>query len=560
MIYISIESRKGGVGKTTAALTLADCLIQKGYQVLLLDMDIIGTRIDNNFLLSMRETIHEVKIGGKPVNLLDLFKKEFMAGHNIPAFADEKEAGDKYLTFETGKCNIIGSNIYGDGADVSLVEDPRVLYDAFHAYWLMELVRSLTDHFVSAVGGDENIAVILDNSPGYSSIEKVVNDYLTDLGPDKGKILLVSTIDPQDLAACRQSSNAINNLLEEKIEAGRYYHALESGQTGTWKETAGFKAVWNNLCASGGRDPEYYAQKGYEKYSPFTRILVNKVPRNVYKQLYSTGILHEQSEAAAPFLNHMLYYFSNAMFERNGIHHQTNLGGKDGEFMLSCDMKLIIEDDKKYHSLRDYVVSLGLRNIFNEEWSPMAPFVKLHNYLRLQEVVKDNAVWEIPSKKIESKQHHNKIDYEVEVVKYFIYANLRENKHEFKVQLSQVASFVAQTIKSAEGMDEINFHPESQKLQDIEELTVLFGLAAYRLNVYAESCTLINELIKYCLEDTEAMEMLDAEVIDRRVSDVLEGNCKIKNHGDMLTEMLSNHRNARELELTIKDIIKYWNL
>lgn len=43
--YFSVESRKGGIGKTTVALNLGRCLLNTGYKVLLLDCDIIGTSI-----------------------------------------------------------------------------------------------------------------------------------------------------------------------------------------------------------------------------------------------------------------------------------------------------------------------------------------------------------------------------------------------------------------------------------------------------------------------------------------------------------------------------------
>ena len=43
---ISVESRKGGVGKTTAALNLSNLLVERGYKVLLLDIDITGTSIE----------------------------------------------------------------------------------------------------------------------------------------------------------------------------------------------------------------------------------------------------------------------------------------------------------------------------------------------------------------------------------------------------------------------------------------------------------------------------------------------------------------------------------
>ena len=42
-LFISVESRKGGVGKTTAALNLARLLLKKQRAVLLSDADITGT-------------------------------------------------------------------------------------------------------------------------------------------------------------------------------------------------------------------------------------------------------------------------------------------------------------------------------------------------------------------------------------------------------------------------------------------------------------------------------------------------------------------------------------
>jgi len=42
---ISVESRKGKVGKTTAALNLSYLLSKQGYSFLLLDIDITGTSI-----------------------------------------------------------------------------------------------------------------------------------------------------------------------------------------------------------------------------------------------------------------------------------------------------------------------------------------------------------------------------------------------------------------------------------------------------------------------------------------------------------------------------------
>ncbi|WP_252896754.1 ParA family protein [Metallosphaera hakonensis] len=39
---ISIRSSKGGVGKSTIAISLAKALAMKGYDVLLMDRDVVG--------------------------------------------------------------------------------------------------------------------------------------------------------------------------------------------------------------------------------------------------------------------------------------------------------------------------------------------------------------------------------------------------------------------------------------------------------------------------------------------------------------------------------------
>ena len=68
---ISVESRKGGVGKTTAALNIGYLLKEK-YHVLLLDVDITGTSIrtiqESRFWMNDTRLLTEED--GKPINLL----------------------------------------------------------------------------------------------------------------------------------------------------------------------------------------------------------------------------------------------------------------------------------------------------------------------------------------------------------------------------------------------------------------------------------------------------------------------------------------------------------
>ena len=72
----SIESRKGGVGKTTIALNLAKVILDREEPVLLLDCDITGTSISEpalNSPLWNNETNVIKDTEDKPINLLGYF-------------------------------------------------------------------------------------------------------------------------------------------------------------------------------------------------------------------------------------------------------------------------------------------------------------------------------------------------------------------------------------------------------------------------------------------------------------------------------------------------------
>ena len=86
----SVESRKGGVGKTTMALFLAKQLIAKG-PVLLLDCDVTGTSISipaekSSFWNKQTNVIHTTnsseKDGSEKMcsNLLDVFTQKYLRG------------------------------------------------------------------------------------------------------------------------------------------------------------------------------------------------------------------------------------------------------------------------------------------------------------------------------------------------------------------------------------------------------------------------------------------------------------------------------------------------
>lgn len=558
MVYISIESRKGGVGKTTTALTLAEVLSGKGYQVLMVDMDIVGTTIDSSFINANASSIHEVKFAREPANLVQLFKDVYMTGKNVPAFALEEANKDNAFSFSLGKCNFIGSNIYDNSNGVVPLEDPRILYDAYHAYWLLEFVKGISNSFSDAVGKDAKVAIILDNSPGFSSIENGIHDYITDLGPKSGKVLLVSTIDPQDVEACRQSKDVIQTLFDDKVAAGRYYRSMVERGEGEKRETQAFKTVWNCLCASGGQRPEYHSNEhGMEP--PFVSILVNKVPQIIFEQIFAEGILHRGSEEATPFQNHLLYFFSDPQLMSKEITHKQNYEGRFEQYRQSGNIVEIELDNARYLEACRFFKQLGLGDFFKEEWAPKAHFNDILEVMRGQEILREEPVWRIglPENLFVNKEH--RVADEVSLIEKYVMDNIKGG-----VRLRDIMPLVEESVMSVlnnmEDKTAIDFHPEHPKLQVIDDLVTSFGLAAYRLHIYEQVSEIFNMLMNFCLEDAENMEKLNKEAISRWIENVLDGRTVERNVVERLSQLLEERKNARELHKVLQLIIRSWEL
>ncbi len=226
-LIISVESRKGGVGKTTAALCLAKLLLEKGYAVLFLDLDITGTdATDIGESFYWKDILHPVTVGKKtePANLIELFHNDFMSG-KLP----------QEIKYKIDQINLLGSHIYNNKQDddsITCIEKPGVLFDALHGYWLLEFIESVIEQFESFVNSENNeqkVAVILDNSPGYMGLSPIIHEWLTDNGPVLNKFLMVSSLDRQDLRACEISVNKLHKLLEDKSDAGDLFYKLSEG-------------------------------------------------------------------------------------------------------------------------------------------------------------------------------------------------------------------------------------------------------------------------------------------------------------------------------------------
>lgn len=558
MVYVSIESRKGGVGKTTTAITLAENLLAEGYQVLMVDLDIVGTTIDSTFISANNGLLHEVELDGMSVNLVRIFKEVYMAGKNVPSFAPEAEHNDKSFTFNVGKCNFIGSNIYDEKNGNMLLEDPRILYDAIHAYWMLEFVKRISISFKTAIGKDAKVAVILDNSPGFSSIENCIHDYLTDLGPELGKVILVSTIDPQDIKSCRQSKALIEERLNDKVDAGAYYRSLIGGNYKQKKGTQAFESVWNSLCASGGKHPVYHSMV-HRNPPPFVSILVNKVPTHIYEQLYAKGYLDRETEEVVPFQNHLLYFFSNSILTTKQIVHQQGYAGEGSNYLQSCSVLSIASDNAKYIGFCKRSRQIGLGDFFKEEWAPLAHFSDIINILRERGQLKDLSELNVECVGAGLADQKNRLPYEVDAVKQFVQNNLHEHA-QIHALLQDVVDFVTAVLTDIEGKGEVDFHPEHPKLQEIEDFVISFGLAVYRLHIYEKVCELVNELMMYCLENVENLEVVNKDALSSWIENILEGRIIGQDYVAALSGLLDDRQNARELRKTLLTIVRKWGI
>ena len=80
-IIVSVESRKGGVGKTTVVLNMAK-LLKERYHVLVLDVDVTGTSINAIEGISVwKKSVKLLKAPkGDSINLLQFFKEQYLLG------------------------------------------------------------------------------------------------------------------------------------------------------------------------------------------------------------------------------------------------------------------------------------------------------------------------------------------------------------------------------------------------------------------------------------------------------------------------------------------------
>lgn len=278
-IIVSVESRKGGVGKTTLVLNMAKLLMEH-YHVLVLDIDVTGTSINaiqNTSVWQKSTRLLECE-KGKAINLLQFFKKQYLSGSNNMRFSikptnQEVRVYGEYI-------NVIGSELYD--ADGQMLYDPSIIFDEIHDYWLIDMIRSIAHSFSESFEDKKKSVIILDNSPGYVGLGKSIHDMLTDMGPKRGKFLSVSSLDIQDIDSCLKAVKNIHNLIQAKEKGAAFYHDSENVNLNSLQVGSVEQETFDRL-AIGDETLGFYSNKELEPadIDDYQAIVFNKVPLNV---------------------------------------------------------------------------------------------------------------------------------------------------------------------------------------------------------------------------------------------------------------------------------------
>lgn len=568
--YFSIESRKGGVGKTTVSLSLAQNLLARNYQVLYIDLDLIGTQLTGEFFKGKEKHLYEVQWKNRPANLVEIFKHTLVSGEKTPSFCKlEAAKGSGMLVAKEGVCNCLGSNIYidslGTGKPPTLLDDPRLLYDSLHAFWVLELVKSLAQSFAHCFLKEE-VAVLLDHSPGYSSIESVFHDFLTDLGPKYGKFLYVSSIDAQDITACRQSMNNLHAIYKDKIAASNYYHSFFDKKIRAKKVSSDyFESVFSRLCVSAGTIPVYYSKKHMEE-TAFISILINKIPVNVYEKIIdkrkrtkikSENIL-KKNEIPSPFLNHLQFFYNEWLFSDQKISIKSN--NNRIRYKMSGNINNLKSDQSVYDDFKSYYKNKEkqIADFFRQEWSPMAPFEGLLKYLQSQECIEQNA----DISRLISTFTVTDEDIETAVEKFVL--NSLNQKEPVEKKLNYVKTVTIKRIEEAKSGSKVSFHLDPidfQELAGFEELLPRYGIAVYRMKEYERYCELISNLMGSFKRDSSIIYRLNQTDLSDKISKALEGQA---NQGENLHEeikkIIAEQYNLSVLNNALDRVIKELNI
>ena len=179
----SIESIKGGVGKTTIALSLAKYLVDKGQNVLMINCDVVGTSCIKPLLASPLWK-DSIETPNGEVNLMSFFG-EYLIGNG-----NEVDLINK-IGYGPGRIHLLDSDGFTDSG--KSIMDPRDLMDELHSYWFREMIEKISESFERMGGSNCQTSIILDNHTGHTGHIVSLHDWFRDLNPNRVQYILVTT-------------------------------------------------------------------------------------------------------------------------------------------------------------------------------------------------------------------------------------------------------------------------------------------------------------------------------------------------------------------------------
>ena len=207
-----------------------------------------------------------------------------------------------------------------------------------HAFWFIEFLQKTCADFCDCIRRDDPsraVAVIVDNSPGYVGFAPAIQEWLTDVGPERGKFLTISSLDQQDLASCGRALDNLHALYDCKWRASRKFEKATNDSEKTCGEFqltrdeesfflrlaeartnhGAIHTARDSICGVSGTDLAFYSrenQEGGEWYSAnpegYHGLVINRAPhlvkRGVYtydtEQMYS--LMHPNGSGLVPRL------------------------------------------------------------------------------------------------------------------------------------------------------------------------------------------------------------------------------------------------------------------
>lgn len=381
----SIESRKGGVGKTTIALNLAKTLRDKKQDVLLIDCDITGTPITEAACHSpfWSNVVDVVCTHDKPCNLIQYFETIYLKGGNI-----KKDIVDN-ISLEQERIHVIGSEIYNSKGE--LIIDPRLLMDDLHSYWFVCLIKEIIVLFQNK-SEKKDITVILDNSPGYVGIGKSIREWLTTEGYEKAHFVLVSSLDEQDVESTvnsaldieaemidkwqiahlydlivnhEEKSDELQKLLEEKPRLKEFYYSLKDNQYRTNLEAKpqakDFISVVINKVPVIYRDEHLNYNFRQEGSPERDRIIEMLFPQNEYG--YPLNVIEYDTAISGQFIESNITSPESDEYKQKELDKVFNgFDQKRGKYVESQDkIKQAVSLAKSFGTLNNQLIKLGYK-------------------------------------------------------------------------------------------------------------------------------------------------------------------------------------------------------